>query len=173
MEKKEQTMRAGWVNDPVHPNGHIYAKMALNLIEKVARATGPQSAAGVGCKRSWSSSNREDRGRTTPTSTGRSTGEAAAATAGAARAAPGSTNAVSAAAGGPAAAGGEPLAAAKNGSRGAAGVAMCTTAVTDPLVVEHTSTAAVAEVPEAMPEGAVPPEEAGTATRRSTSQICW
>jgi hypothetical protein len=34
-EKVEQTLRAGWALDPVHPNGHIYAKMALNLIEKV------------------------------------------------------------------------------------------------------------------------------------------
>jgi hypothetical protein len=25
LERKEQTMRAGWANDPVHPNGHIYA----------------------------------------------------------------------------------------------------------------------------------------------------
>ncbi len=49
MEKKVQTMRAGWASDPVHPNGHIYAKMALNLIEKVAGASGPQAAAtGVG-----------------------------------------------------------------------------------------------------------------------------
>ncbi len=38
MEKKEQTMRAGWASDPVHPNGHIYAEMALNLIEKIAPA---------------------------------------------------------------------------------------------------------------------------------------
>jgi hypothetical protein len=32
LERKEQTMRAGWASDPVHPNGHIYAKMALNLM---------------------------------------------------------------------------------------------------------------------------------------------
>jgi hypothetical protein len=31
-------MRAGWNSDPVHPNGHIYANMALNLIEKVVPA---------------------------------------------------------------------------------------------------------------------------------------
>jgi hypothetical protein len=64
MEKKEQTMRAGWVSDPVHPNGHIYAKMALNLIEKVAVAASPKtlSAAG-GQKRSWSASNREESGQ--------------------------------------------------------------------------------------------------------------
>jgi hypothetical protein len=59
MEKKVQTMRAGWASDPVHPNGHIYAKMALNLIEKIAAASGPQAAATGGRKRSWSSSNRD------------------------------------------------------------------------------------------------------------------
>jgi hypothetical protein len=60
MEKKVQTMRAGWASDPVHPNGHIYAKMPLNLIEKVAGATGPQATATSGRKRSWSSSNRDE-----------------------------------------------------------------------------------------------------------------
>ncbi len=53
-------MRAGWASDPVHPNGHIYAKMALNLIEKVAGASGQQAAATGGRKRSWSSSNRDE-----------------------------------------------------------------------------------------------------------------
>jgi hypothetical protein len=43
-EKVEQTLRAGWVLDPVHPTGHIYAKMALNLIEKVANPTGKQDS---------------------------------------------------------------------------------------------------------------------------------
>jgi hypothetical protein len=37
---------AGWVSDPVHPNDHIYAKTALNLIEKVAVAASPQHAGG-------------------------------------------------------------------------------------------------------------------------------
>jgi hypothetical protein len=60
MEKKVQTMRAGWASNPVHPNGHIYAKMALNLNEKVAGATAPKSAATGGWKRSWSSSNRDE-----------------------------------------------------------------------------------------------------------------
>jgi hypothetical protein len=60
MEKKVQTMRAGWASDPVHPNGHIYAKMALNLIEKVAGATGLQSTSAGGPKWSWSSSNRDE-----------------------------------------------------------------------------------------------------------------
>jgi hypothetical protein len=38
-EKVEQTLRAGWAQDPVHPFSHVYAKMALNLIEKVAAPT--------------------------------------------------------------------------------------------------------------------------------------
>ena len=36
-ERTEQTLRTGWA-DPVHPKPHIYSKMALNLIEKVAAA---------------------------------------------------------------------------------------------------------------------------------------
>jgi hypothetical protein len=35
-EKIEQTLTAGWALDPVHPSSHVYAKMALNLIEAVA-----------------------------------------------------------------------------------------------------------------------------------------
>jgi hypothetical protein len=35
-EKVEQIQTAGWASDPVHPASHVYAKMALNLIEKVA-----------------------------------------------------------------------------------------------------------------------------------------
>jgi hypothetical protein len=35
-EKVEQTLTSGWALDPVHPTSHVYAKMALNLIEKVA-----------------------------------------------------------------------------------------------------------------------------------------
>jgi hypothetical protein len=34
-ERSEQILRTGWA-DPVHPKQHIYSKMALNLIEKVA-----------------------------------------------------------------------------------------------------------------------------------------
>jgi hypothetical protein len=60
MEKKVQKMRAGWASDPVHPNGQIYAKMALNLIEKVAGASGPAATSAGGRKRSWSSSNRDE-----------------------------------------------------------------------------------------------------------------
>jgi hypothetical protein len=61
LERKEQTMRAGWASDPVHPNGHIYAKMALNLIEKIAPTsnTGGNSPA-VSRKRLWSASNRDE-----------------------------------------------------------------------------------------------------------------
>jgi hypothetical protein len=45
-ERVEQTLRAGWASDPVHPNAHIYAKMALNLLEKVSVASM------VGCSKS-------------------------------------------------------------------------------------------------------------------------
>jgi hypothetical protein len=43
-EKVEQTLRAGWALDPVHPTGHIYAKMALNLIKKVANPASKQDS---------------------------------------------------------------------------------------------------------------------------------
>ncbi len=60
MEKKEQTMRAGWASDPVHPNSHIFTKMALNLIEKIASATdAPGASVSRSWKRTWSASNRE------------------------------------------------------------------------------------------------------------------
>jgi len=36
--KAENQARAGWSADPVHPNAHVYAKMALNLIEKITPA---------------------------------------------------------------------------------------------------------------------------------------
>jgi hypothetical protein len=39
-DRMEQTLRSGWA-DPVHPKPHIYSKMALNLIEKVAAASTP------------------------------------------------------------------------------------------------------------------------------------
>ena len=39
-DRIEQTLRSGWA-DPVHPKPHIYSKMALNLIEKVASAGNP------------------------------------------------------------------------------------------------------------------------------------
>jgi hypothetical protein len=36
LEKAEQVISGGWALDPVHPTKHIYAKTALNLMEKVA-----------------------------------------------------------------------------------------------------------------------------------------
>jgi hypothetical protein len=61
LEKKEQTMRAGWASDPVHPNGHIYAKMALNLIEKIAPTSNRDEVAAAGSRKlSWSASNQDD-----------------------------------------------------------------------------------------------------------------
>jgi hypothetical protein len=46
---------------PVHPNCHIYAKMALNLMEKIAPATDIPGATATGNrKRTWSASYRED-----------------------------------------------------------------------------------------------------------------
>jgi hypothetical protein len=42
-DRTEQILRSGWA-DPVHPNQHIYSKMALNLIEKVAAANNPSSS---------------------------------------------------------------------------------------------------------------------------------
>ena len=35
-DKVEQAVLAGWTANPVHPNGHIYAKMALNLLDLIA-----------------------------------------------------------------------------------------------------------------------------------------
>jgi hypothetical protein len=39
-DRIEEILRSGWA-DPVHPKPHIYSKMALNLIEKVAAASTP------------------------------------------------------------------------------------------------------------------------------------
>ncbi len=59
MEKKEQTMRAEWANDPVHPNGHIYAKDGAqpHLEDSLAAAT--PAAATANRKRTWCASNRD------------------------------------------------------------------------------------------------------------------
>ncbi len=64
-EKVEQTLTAGWASDPVHPASHVYAKMALNLIEKVAlpsakpdsrkRKRSEDSGSGVGAGSQFSS----------------------------------------------------------------------------------------------------------------------
>jgi hypothetical protein len=40
----EQTLLSGWATDPLHPNAQMYAKMALNILEKVAP---PLSARGI------------------------------------------------------------------------------------------------------------------------------
>jgi hypothetical protein len=42
-DRMEQILRSGWA-DPVHPKPHIYSKMALNLIEKVAAASNPSKS---------------------------------------------------------------------------------------------------------------------------------
>jgi hypothetical protein len=61
-EEGADHMRAGWASDPVHHfNGHIYAKMALNLIEKVAAA--PQATmAGQPQEVMECKGNRDDQG---------------------------------------------------------------------------------------------------------------
>jgi uncharacterized membrane protein YgcG len=53
-EKTVQTIQSGWPSDPVHPGRHIYAKMALNLMERLAQATRMTEAAQQGRKRTWS-----------------------------------------------------------------------------------------------------------------------
>jgi hypothetical protein len=80
-EKVVQTINAGWSSDSVHPSKHIYAKMALNLLEKIApteRAVAESSAASDGHqlnqKRTWSVTNWSDQG-----ASGAATGRAAAA----------------------------------------------------------------------------------------------
>jgi hypothetical protein len=55
-ERVEQTLRAGWASDPVHPNAHIYAKMALNLLEKVSAASEVGKKPGMVRKRKRSES---------------------------------------------------------------------------------------------------------------------
>jgi hypothetical protein len=61
-EKVAQRVNAGWVADPVHPNKHIYAKAALNLMEKMAnsRPANGGSGSSQSRKRSWSASNSSD-----------------------------------------------------------------------------------------------------------------
>jgi hypothetical protein len=67
-EKVEQILTAGWASDPVHPASHVYAKMALNLIEKVA--TPPAKADSRKRKRS------EDSGSGTGTGSQSGSGQA-------------------------------------------------------------------------------------------------
>ncbi len=61
LEKAEQVISGGWALDPVHPTKHIYAKTALNLMEKVAnkRDSLPSSQT-QNRKRTWSASNRSE-----------------------------------------------------------------------------------------------------------------
>ncbi len=58
-EKVAQTVNAGWAAYPVHPNKHIYAKAALNLMEKMANSRPASSGSGSSQsrKRTWSASN--------------------------------------------------------------------------------------------------------------------
>ncbi len=49
-----QVIQVGWGHDPVHPNKHIYAKMALNL------AAGKTEGSSTGSrKRTWSATNSD------------------------------------------------------------------------------------------------------------------
>jgi hypothetical protein len=60
LEKAEQVINGGWALDPVHPTKHIYAKTALNLMEKVANSRDRSAAAIPTRKRTWSASNRSE-----------------------------------------------------------------------------------------------------------------
>ncbi len=55
-EMVEQTLRAGWASDPVHPNAHLYAKMALNLLENLSAVSENSRKAGTDRKRKRSES---------------------------------------------------------------------------------------------------------------------
>jgi hypothetical protein len=58
LEKAEQVISGGWALDPVHPTKHVYAKTALNLMEKVAnKRDSPSSPQTTNRKSSWSASN--------------------------------------------------------------------------------------------------------------------
>ncbi len=61
-EKAAAVISSGWAFDPVHPSKHVYAKMALNLLEKVAphNMDGGQSGQRLtdNRKRTWSASNQ-------------------------------------------------------------------------------------------------------------------
>jgi hypothetical protein len=54
LEKAETAARVAWISDPVHPSGHTFAKMALNLFEAMA-PTG-KLATSTGRKRKHSDS---------------------------------------------------------------------------------------------------------------------
>jgi hypothetical protein len=57
-EKASQVIQAGWGHDPVHPNKHIYAKMALNVMEKMS-ASKTEAKEVNSRKRTWSATNSE------------------------------------------------------------------------------------------------------------------
>jgi hypothetical protein len=61
-EKAAAVISSGWAFDPVHPSKHVYAKMALNLLEKVAPHNMDSGQSGQrptdNRKRSWSASNQ-------------------------------------------------------------------------------------------------------------------
>ncbi len=66
-----QTLISGWALDPVHPSSHVYAKMALNLIEAVAapkpntdskkRKRSEDSGSGSGSSSQYGSGSRQPR----------------------------------------------------------------------------------------------------------------
>ncbi len=60
-------IQAGWGHDPVHPNKHIYAKMALNLMEKMS-ASKTEVKEVNSRKRTWSATNSESGNSVTNTS---------------------------------------------------------------------------------------------------------
>ena len=76
LDKAENMARSGWTYYPVHLNVHIYAKMALNLIQKLASgadsAPGPSTAnpQGFNQKRKHSGSGDGGPYRSTPRSIG-------------------------------------------------------------------------------------------------------
>ncbi len=55
-DRVEQTLMAGWAADPVHPNAHIYVKMALNLLEKLSAGSDSSRQPGLERKRKRSES---------------------------------------------------------------------------------------------------------------------
>ncbi len=61
-EKAAAVINSGRAFDPVHPSKHVYAKMALNLLEKIAPQSRNSGSGGQqqpdSRKRSWSSSNQ-------------------------------------------------------------------------------------------------------------------
>ncbi len=70
-ERAEQILRTGWA-DPVHPKQHIYSKMALNLIERVAAANNTPTSQKR--KRSESSEDSASSSRGRQEKTGRGSG---------------------------------------------------------------------------------------------------